>query len=128
MHMGQSTSPKKSAPCPQYLELQAFEVLESKAEEFEKAQFKEDLETTKKEIKEIKKPMLCLVTALNAAKAEVARGIAQMQKDIQAKASKVKELHCCFFAHIFAHASSLCGRNHLCSTSALGRSCVKKGQ
>ena len=52
VQMGQSTSPTKSAPCQQYLELQAFEVLEKKVLQFEEAQFKEDIESIKKEIKE----------------------------------------------------------------------------
>ena len=92
VQMGQSTSPSKSAPCQQYLELQAFEVLEGKIQHFEAAQFKDDVENTKKEIKELKKPMLCLVASLNSSKAEVWRGIQQLQKDIQAKATKAKDL------------------------------------
>ena len=89
--MGQATSPSKSAPCQQYLELQAFKVLEEKTQAFEKAQFKDDVENTNKEIKELKKPMLCLVASLNSSKAEVSRGIQQLHKDIQAKASKAKD-------------------------------------
>ena len=73
--MGQrpSANAANGPPCSQYLELQAYEVLEQKLQEFEKAQFKEDLEATKKEIKELKKPIMCLLASLNSSRSEVPR-------------------------------------------------------